>query len=809
MEALLDFCQLRRTFIAHLQSIIPFSSITFSPMRRVIIYLALIILFPSLVYAQHTVTEDDYARAERYLGSHTFPLVKNLNVRPSWTDGDMFWYRREAGEGHEFIRVDPASGARTQAFDHARLAEALNAASDSSYSADELPFTSYTPGGDGQSISLVADRTSFTCDTEDYTCEKNESDESTNGTDRNSIVSPDGRLAAFIRDHNLWVRNTESNEETQLTTDGIEDYGYATNNAGWTRRDSPVLLWSPDSKKIATFQHDGRGVSEMYLVSTNVGAPKLERWKYPFVGDSLIFRISRVVIDVENQEVTRLQMPPDAHRSTTTDHIAGRGGQFLDVQWSDDGSELAFVSSSRDHKVATLRVANSETGEVRDVLEERTETYYESGVRMANWKVLFDSKEVVWFSERDNWGHLYLYDLEIGNLKRQITSGEWAVLQVRHIDESSRTVFFTAGGREAGDPYFQHFYKVGLDDEDITHLTPEPANHSVTMSPTKSFFIDSYSTPGTPPVTVLRNTNGETILELERADGSELLAAGWQPPLPVKVKARDGETDIYGLMYVPSNFDPDKSYPVLNYLYPGPQSGSVGTRSFLPSRSDKQAVAELGFVVVEVDAMGTPGRSKSFHDAYYGNMGDNGLPDQIAAIKQLAKEHSWMNLDKVGIWGHSGGGFASTRAILQYPDFYKVAVSGSGNHDNRNYEDDWGEKWQGLLESNPDGSTNYDNQSNHLLAKNLKGKLLIAHGMMDGNVPPSNTMLMVDALVEANKDFDLLVFPKARHGYGPASRYWMRQRWDYFVRHLHGVEPPKEFEFGKQKPGIRITQPTG
>ena len=246
----------------------------------------------------------------------------------------------------------------------------------------------------------------------------------------------------------------------------------------------------------------------------------------------------------------------------------------------------------------------------------------------------------------------------------------------------------------------------------------------------------------------------------------------------------------------PANLDPSKSYPVVNYLYPGPQSGSVGSRSFSASRSDKQSIAELGFIVVEVDAMGTPMRSKSFHEAYYGNMGDNGVPDQITTIQQLAERHAFMDLDRVGIWGHSGGGFASTSAILRYPDFYKVAVSQAGNHDNRNYEDDWGEKWQGLLEEYPDGSTNYDNQANQLQVENLKGKLLLAHGTMDSNVPPSSTMLVVDALIAANKNFDLVMFPNRRHGFGNES-YMLRRRWDYFVQHLLGAEPPEEYEFGK------------
>jgi dipeptidyl aminopeptidase/acylaminoacyl peptidase len=286
---------------------------------------------------------------------------------------------------------------------------------------------------------------------------------------------------------------------------------------------------------------------------------------------------------------------------------------------------------------------------------------------------------------------------------------------------------------------------------------------------------------------------------LGKADISRLIEAGWQPPVPFSVKARDGKTELYGLMHKPTHFDPSKKYPIINYIYPGPQMGSVGSRSFSPSRGDQQSLAELGFIVVALDAMGTPMRSKSFHAAYYGNMGDNGLPDQIAGMKQLADRFPWIDIERVGIYGQSGGGFASADAILRYPDFFKVAVSGAGNHDNRCYEDDWGEKWQGLLRTNPDGTTNYDNQANQLLAKNLKGKLLLAHGTMDSNVPFYNTLLVINELIAANKDFDLILFPNRGHGFF-AEAYMMRRRWDYFVKHLLGAEPPKEFQFRMESP---------
>jgi dipeptidyl aminopeptidase/acylaminoacyl peptidase len=400
---------------------------------------------------------------------------------------------------------------------------------------------------------------------------------------------------------------------------------------------------------------------------------------------------------------------------------------------------------------------------------------------------------VIWFSQRDDWGHLYLYDLATGKLKHRITQGSWNVLQVLRIDRKDRLIYFLGCGREEGDPYFQYFYRAGMDGKgDIKLLTPESANHRISLSPTGENFVDSYSTPVKPPVTLVRNSTGQKLVDLEKADISRLIEIGWQPPVPFSVKARDGKTELYGLMHKPTHFDPGKKYPIINSIYPGPQTGSVGSRSFTPSRGDQQALAELGFIVVTLDAMGTPMRSKSFHAAYYGNMGDNGLPDHITGMQQLAERFPWIDIDRVGIYGGSGGGFASTDAILRYPDFFKVAVSTSGNHDNRSYEDDWGEKWQGLLVTNPDGTTSYDNQANQLLAKNLKGKLLLAHGTMDSNVPFNNTLLVVNELIAANKDFDLILFPNRGHGLG--EPYMVRRRWDYFVKHLLGAEHPKEYQ---------------
>ncbi len=743
-------------------------------------------------HAPPTLTAEDYAHAERFLGAQVNPLVLGGAVRPTWLDDDRFWYENRFSEGTELILVDPARGTRERAFDHARMAAALSAASGETYDAFALPLRDLEVTG--TEIRFVVGGTRYACERDATRCRP--AGAPSPRPDRTVAVSPDGLKGAFVRDHNLWVRDLTTEVETQLTTDGVQDFGYATDNAGWTKSDRPVVLWAPDSRKLTTFRHDARGVGEMYLVTTNVGHPTLEAWKYPLPEDSVIFRIERVVVHLDGPRVVRLQMPPDQHRSTICDHIVCRG-QYSDIEWSADGGQLAFVSSSRDHKEARLRVADPETGVVRDVLEERVETFFESGFNRVNWHVLHGSSEVIWFSQRDDWGHLYLYDLETGELKRRITAGDWNVLQLLLIDENERRLYFTGAGREPGDPYFQHFYSVGMDGGEVTLLTPDSANHTVTLSPSGRFFVDSWSTPIDPAVTVVRDMRGREVVALEEADISRLAEHGWKPPLPFVVKARDGETDLHGLMYTPTSLDPSRKYPVVNYLYPGPQTGSVGSRSFNAARRDHQALAELGFIVVELDAMGTPMRSKSFHAAYYGNMGDNGLPDQVTGIRQLGERYPWMDLDRVGIWGHSGGGFASTAGILRFPDFYRVAVSQAGNHDNRNYEDDWGEKWQGLLEAYPDGTTSYDNQANQLVAGNLKGKLLLAHGTMDSNVPPYNTLVVVDALIEANKDFDLIMMTNRRHGFA-SEPYMQRRRWDYFVRHLLGAEPPAEYELGRR-----------
>ncbi|AMR33602.1 peptidase S9 [Mucilaginibacter sp. PAMC 26640] len=742
------------------------------------------------------LTDKDYQHAESMLGYNTEPLVFNGSVRPNWLPGDNFWYRVVMPAGAEFVMVNAAKGTRTPAFDSQKLATALATASNEKVDAKALPFRSISFAADDKTVLFRALGKQWQYDAaSDKVSEYSgavamadaQGGRGARGGGGLEVLSPDKTKAAFIKDWNLWIKDVKTGAQTQLTTDGVKDFGYATDNAGWKMSDGPILSWSPDSKKIATFQQDQRTVSDMFLVTTNVGKPTLKAWKYPLPGDKDIATIARVIINVDEPKVIRLQIPADPHRATLSDDIAS-SGTFDDVNWSADGSKLAFVSTSRDHKIEKVRIADAATGAVKEVFGETVATQYESGWRSINWKYLPASNEIIWFSERDNWGHLYLYDANTGKLKRQITKGDWVVTQVLKVDEKKRVIYFIADGRQAENPYFSQLCKIGMDGKGFTVLTPEAGNHQVTFSPSYGYFIDAYSKPNVAPVTVLRNAEGKLLSTLEKTDISQLTAKGWKPLTPITLKAHDGKTDIYGVMFTPTHLDPNKKYPVIDYIYPGPQGGSVGSWSFGAARGDNQALAELGFVVVAIEGTSNPLRSKSYHDMNYGNMGDNTLSDQVGGIRQLAQKYSYIDTTRVGIWGHSGGGYATAAAMFRYPDFFKVGISESGNHENRNYEDDWGERYNGLVEN-----SNYDAQANQNIAKNLKGKLMLAHGMMDNNVPPYNTLLVAEALEKANKSFDLVIFPNSAHGYGQYSYYMMRRRWDYFVKNLLGAEPPKDY----------------
>ncbi|HEX7369254.1 MAG TPA: DPP IV N-terminal domain-containing protein [Rhodanobacteraceae bacterium] len=765
---------------------------------RVVAFALLIVAggLPGLAGARQ-LTDADYARAVKFLPQNTNPLVDHDVQRVEWLDATHFWYRDHDATGDRILEMDAATGKIEPAFDQAKLAAALGKARGKPLDATHWPRDfdfRPLPGGD---LDVQLDGVWYRCGLAGVgVCTPR--DKILNTGNEPGVLSPDGKQLAFVRNWNLWVRNLQTGKETQLTTDGVKDYGYATQNAGWVHGNGAILRWSPDSKKIATYRQDQRQVGDMYTVDTRVGHPKLDAWKYPLPGDEHVFMIEPVVIDVATKKMLRLKMAPEQRLSTLCDTLACDDGEpytWSDVKWAPDGKTLALVSTSRNRQHEWFRIANAETGDVRTAFEFTAKDYYESGHGRVNWQYLPKTNQAIWPSEKNDWANLYLYDLKTGKQLHPITKGEGNITEVLHLDRATRTLWFESVGRTPGvNPYYRQFFKVNIDTGKTTLLTPEDADHTITMSPDGKYFVDSYSTPTTPPVTVLRAADdGHVIATVAKADISRLKAAGWVPPIPFTVKARDGKTTLYGMMFKPTNFDPHKKYPVVDYVYPGPQTGSIFTFSFASARGDHQAMAELGFIVVAINGMGTPWRSRTFHHYWYGNMGDDTLPDQVAGIKELAKRYPWIDIDRVGIWGHSGGGNATAAALFRYPDFFKVGWAESGNHDNRNYENDWGEKYQGLLVKNPNGTTNYDNQANELIAKNLQGHLMLVHGEIDDNVPISNTYLVVNALIHANKNFDMMILPNEHHGYGADTPYVTRRRWDYFVKYLAGDTPPHEF----------------
>jgi dipeptidyl aminopeptidase/acylaminoacyl peptidase len=743
--------------------------------RSLVLVLGLALIGTPVAVPQsaRVVTTADYDRAVKMLAPALNGLVVGGEASPNWLPDGRFWYVRTTLTGTENVVIDPVKKTRE------------TVATPPAGGQTEPAGGAGGRGGRGGGGGGRGGRGGLTIN---KTCGPNVT--GLTGAPPPSM-SPDGTKAVFICDWNLWIRDAATGQDRQLTTDGVKDFGYATSNAGWVTSAAPSLSWSPDGKKIATQQQDERKVGDMYLVETpvNGGHPVLRAWKYPLPGDADVAMISRVVIDVDTGKMTRLLNGADFHRAMSEDNLDM--GEYL---WSADGTKLGFVSTDRFHKWSTAKLADTTTGEVRTLFTETEKTHVQTRVQ---WQILWETREVIWYSQRDGYAQLYLYNLDTGQLKNKITDGAGMVTSIARLDRATRTLFFNAVGKEKGqDPYYSHLYRVGLDGKNFVSLTPDNGTHTAQISPDGKYVIDTFSQPDVAPETTLRDgTTGALIMPLEKADISKLLATGWKPPMQIKMTAADGKTDIYGLLFRPTNFDPSKKYPIVNQAYPGPQSGSVGSRSFAVARGDRQALAELGFIVVSIDGTGTPNRSKAFTDAYFGAMGrHNTIPDQIAGMKELAKKYAWIDIDKAGMWGHSGGGFITADALLRAPynEFFKVGIAESGNHDQRQYEDDWGERYQGPLVKNPDGTDNYAVEATQNQAAGLKGRLLLIHGTMDNNVPPYNTYLVADALIKANKDFDMLMIPNSGHGFAPAN-YVMRRRWDYFVKYLLGADPPRDY----------------
>lgn len=750
-----------------------------------------------MLAATPAAAQVSYTRAEQLLPWHANTRIYGDAVDPSWyPDSTHFWYRTNTRAGAEFVVVDAARNTRGLMFDNARLARAMTIVSDTSFDPRKLPVQGFRFGDDGTNTRVIqfnAIKRRWTCDIVEYACTTKD----TSASEVPFVLSPDKKWEAFVHRNNVFVRSRGGRDSTQLTTDGVEDWSYGLTalrpqQALKPSPRRPQIRWSPDGKRLAVSRTDERKVGRMYYISSTSQRPRMFSQPYALPGDSIVPVPQLYIIDVATKQVRQAKIAPVPSQLQA-------GGSARDSLWTEGSDKLHVSYLTRASKSAYLAEVDASTGEATVIAKDTGKTYVELNQGdPTSWYVTRDGQQSIWWSERDGWAHLYRIGRD-GRVINQITSGPWSVGAVQHVDERARTIYFTARGREAGrNPYYAHLYRVGFDGSGLTLLTPEDGNHRISFSPTGRWFVDAYSTIETAAVSVLRSSDGRIVRRLEEADISDLKASGWRPAQTFTAKARDGVTDLYGVMYLPSNFDPAKHYPIVDNIYPGPQVGSVGTWGF-KGGSETQAIAELGFVVIQLDHMGTPFRSKAFHDSYYGNFTDNGLPDHVAVIKQLATRYPYIDVDRVGIFGHSGGGFASTDAILRYPEFYKVAVAGSGNHDNRTYNIYWAEKYQGLLTKDTLRKTdNFASSANAALAKGLQGKLLMMHGDMDDNVSPAMTIQMVDALIKANKSFDLIIAPNRPHSLN--EPYFIRRRWDYFVENLMGAKPPHDYE---------ITRPLG
>ncbi len=777
---------------------------------------AILMILVGLAFPPAATGQDgdvDYRRAEMLLRWHTDPLISGDRVSPEWINGsDRFWYRNKTSTGHEFIRVDPGRNAQGPLFDHYRLAAALSMSNDTAYTPHKLPFDEFEFVDDDESrITFDHAKRRFECDLGGYTCTVGD----TLPSDTPFVESPDGQWEAFVVDFNVHVRSTTTGDTVQVTTDGEEFNAYGLtaprpNDVRNERVRRPRIVWAPNSQRLLVGRTDQRNVSHQHYVSYTGQRSRHFSQPYALPGDTIVPTPGFHILDVEPAIRSAAVSNSDGFDGSLVSNLAveisprpnqlNLSGSAVDSVWSADSETLYISWVTRASKSAYLASVDVASGALQILARDTSKTFVETSQRdPTSWYVSEGSDDVFWWSERDGWAHIWRFDKE-GNLKNQVTTGPRSVGAIQYVDEAAGQVYFTAyGGDDARVPYYGQLYRISFDGTGMTRITDGAGKHRIDFSPSGRFFVDSYSQIAVPPVSVLRRaTSGSVVRTLEEADISRLEAVGWRAPEVFTVKARDGVTDIHGVIYFPKDVDESGSYPVIDHIYPGPQVGSVGSWTFKGGGEDL-ALAELGFVVIQLDHMGTPQRSKAFHDAYYGDFNDNGLPDHITAIKQLAARYSFMDLDRVGIYGHSGGGFASADAILRFPDFFSVAVSGAGNHDNASYNIYWSEKYQGLLEADSaKGTTNFTEEANKTHASGLRGKLLLMHGDMDDNVHPMMTVQLIDALTKANKDYDLIWAPDRAHGLN--EPYFIRRRWDYFVRHLAGLEPPREYE---------ITRPSG
>ncbi|WP_205500285.1 S9 family peptidase [Rufibacter psychrotolerans] len=775
----------------------------------------------------------NYQLAARFSPKKLEKLIFSTTLDPHWLKKtDRFWYMYETPNGKNWYLVDPAAKSKQALFNLDQLAAAITTIVRDPFDAQHLPIENLKFTEDEKSVQFEVKSTidqvkkdrldkkaadslekktfyfQYNLATRQLTELKEYNKPKRKPTW--ASISPDQKWVVFAKEHNLYwmdranyekaLRNEKDSTivEHQFTTDGVEYYTYGDTNGETNvereknkkNRKPAFIMWSPDSRHFIMTRTDARKVKDLWVLHhTAAGRPALETYKYHMPGEKeapirelLLFNFAEKTSKkistaaFKDQEIS--VWPAPAKQSARDD-------EFRANLWHGTNNKVYFTRTSRDLKKIDVLALDVPSATVKPLIEERFNTYVEvSRVGLVN-----GGSELIHWSERDGWGHFYLYDGN-GKLKNQITSGPFHAEEIIGVDDKARVLYFTANGREAKeDPYYLHLYRINFDGSGLKLLNPGNFDHQVSMNDSRTFFVNNSSRVNTAPVAALYNHNGKKVMDLEKADLSRLLATGYKFPEPFTVKADDGVTDLYGVMYKPFDFDSTRKYPIIEYIYPGPQTEAVN-KAFGRSMDRMDRLAQLGFIVITVgNRGGHPARSKWYHTYGYGNLRDYGLADKKAAAEQLADRHAFIDINRVGITGHSGGGFMSTAAMLVYPDFFKVAVSGAGNHENNIYNRWWSEKHHGVKEvitAKGDTTFQYAIDKNPDLAKNLKGRLLLTTGDVDNNVHPANTIRMADALIKANKRFDLVIMPGQRHGYGNMTEYSFWMTADYFSKHLLG-----------------------
>ena len=813
-------------------------------------FLFLLLLLPFFAMSQQKA---NYFLAARFSPKKLDKMIFSLSIDPHWLKlSNKFWYTYETSEGKQWYIVDPVKNEKKTMFNRDKLAAELTKIIKDPFDGQHLPIDSIKFIKDENWIQFEV-KSSIEIN-KDEVVKKDAKPEKVKKTfyfEYNLIteqlnelvgfkkpkrkpswanISPDENIVVFGRNYNLYYMDKDNfkkaivNEEDStivehaITKDGIQNFSWHSESAygggGETNVDveknknkrKPVYaLWSEDSKHIAITKVDNRKVKDLWVINSIAEPrPTLETYKYWMPGEKEAPMDHLMIVDMKAFTYKEIDVSlfkdQDVAVWNKTANVNTRDDEHKPSIWLGTNDKLYLSRTSRDLKKIDQCVVDINTGDVKTLIEESLNTY----VEIKKPGLVKNGEEIIEWSERDGWAHLYLHDKD-GKLKNQITQGPWHIEDIVSIDEDKRVVYFSANGRENAnsntkeDPYYLHLYKVNFDGSGLQLLNPGNFDHSFSMNDKKNYFINNSSRVNTTPISTLYNTDGKKMMDLESADLSSLFATGYKFPETFKVKADDGITDIFGVMYKPYDFDSTKKYPIIEYVYPGPQTESVN-KSFSKGMDRIDRLAQLGFVVVTIgNRGGHPARSKWYHNYGYGNLRDYGLADKKAAIEQLADRYSFIDRDKVGIHGHSGGGFMSTAAMFAYPDIFKVAVSNAGNHDNSVYNRWWSEKHNGVKENISDkGDTtfSYMIDKNPDIAKNLKGKLLLIHGEIDNNVHPANTIRVVNALIKANKRFDMLILPTQRHGFGDMNEYWFWKTADYFSKYLLGdnTERPVDIE---------------